>query len=64
MMCKKIEDSKKHNVPVVSEDILEAFKKGPAAMMIADKRISDWGAEVSQKLVLIIMEYMRPITSQ
>ncbi len=46
-MSKKIKDAKKYDVHVVSEDFLEAVKKGGAAMMITDKSISEWGADVS-----------------
>ena len=46
-MSKKIKDAKKHDVHVVSEDFLEAVKKGGAAMMITDNSIADWGSDVS-----------------
>ena len=42
---KKIRDSEKFDVPVVSEDYLEAVKKGGAMLMIMQHSIASWGGK-------------------
>ena len=40
---KKMRDAEKFDVPVVSEDYLEAVKKGGARLMITQHSIASWG---------------------
>jgi len=40
---KKMRDAEKFDVPVVSEDYLEAVKKGGAKLMISQHSIASWG---------------------
>lgn len=40
---KKMQDAEKFGVPVVSEDYLEAVKKGGARLMITQHSIASWG---------------------
>ena len=40
---KKMRDAEKFDVPVVSEDYLEAVKKGGARLMISQHSIASWG---------------------
>ena len=40
---KKMRDAEKYDVPVVSEDYLEAVKKGGAKLMITQHSIVSWG---------------------
>ena len=40
---KKMRDAEKFDVSVVSEDYLEAVKKGGAKLMIAQHSIASWG---------------------
>lgn len=40
---KKMKDAEKFDVPVVSEDYLEAVKKGGAKLMISQHSIASWG---------------------
>ena len=44
---KKIKDAEKADVPVVSEDYLDAVKKGGARLMISQHSIVAWGNKVS-----------------
>ena len=40
---KKMQDAERFDVPVVSEDYLEAVKKGGARSMITQHSIASWG---------------------
>ena len=40
---KKMREAEKFNIPVVSEDYLEAVKKGGAMLMISQHSIVSWG---------------------
>ena len=42
---KKMRDAEKFDVPVVSEDYLDAVKKGGAILMISQHSISSWGSK-------------------
>ena len=42
---KKMRDAEKFDVPVVSEDYLEAVKKGGAMLMITQHSIASWGSK-------------------
>ena len=44
---KKIKNAEKADVPVVSEDYLDAVKKGGAMLMISQHSIVTWGNKVS-----------------
>ncbi|XP_013411414.1 poly [ADP-ribose] polymerase 1-like [Lingula anatina] len=47
---KKIQEAKSADVHVVSEDFLEAAKKGGAVLMIKEKSICDWGSDPASRL--------------
>ncbi|XP_013395651.1 poly [ADP-ribose] polymerase 1 [Lingula anatina] len=47
---KKIQEAKSADVHVVSEDFLEAAKKGGAVLMIKEKSICDWGSDPAARL--------------
>ena len=42
---KKMRDAEKFDIPVVSEDYLEAVKKGGARLMISQHSIASWGSK-------------------
>ena len=42
---KKMKDAEKFDIPVVSEDYLEAVKKGGARLMISQHSITSWGSK-------------------
>jgi len=48
---KKVRDAEKFDVPVVSEDYLEAVKKGGAKLMIAQHSIASWGNKKGTSVV-------------
>lgn len=51
---KKMRDAEKFDVPVVSEDYLEAVKKGGAKLMISQHSIASWGNKKVYHLMFII----------
>lgn len=50
---KKMRDAEKFDVPVVSEDYLEAVKKGGAKLMISQYSIASWGSKKVCHLFII-----------
>ena len=52
---KKMKDAEKFDVPIVSEDYLEAVKKGGAQLMISQHSIASWGSNKVCYLVAVVM---------
>lgn len=44
---KKMQNVENNNIPVVTEDYLEAVKKGGAQLLLTQYAIAPWGGDVS-----------------